>query len=111
MERQVDWSFDRTTCKLGEKIRLKVTNLCSNSISFPKGHPVWVIRKEGETADKLPGPDSTGTAIEGGNNFTWEISTDDLKETGIYRVYPAAVDEDGTWSLWGPMKRAIIVEP
>lgn len=108
-ERQVDWSFDQTTCEKGEAIRIMATNLCpKEAVSFPKGKPVWVIRKEGETEDIHSEANHRGLVIEGGNNFSWEVSTDKL-EPGIYRVFPAYV---GTGELWSePLKRAIIVSP
>lgn len=112
LERQVDWSFDRTTCELGEKVRITVTNLCpENPVSFPKGKSAWVVRKEGRIEDIYPEPNPEGIVIAGGNNFSWELSTDKLKEPGIYRVFPAKVVEknvkEGLWSE--PLKRAIIV--
>jgi membrane protein implicated in regulation of membrane protease activity len=139
LERQVDWSLDRTTCALGEKIRITVTNLCpKDSVSFPKGN-IWVVRKEDGTKDVYSEP-NPGIVISEGNNYSWELSTDKLKEPGIYRVFPAYVEKkekEGLWSeihrafqrvfhskvkekikeeeglgLWSaPLKRAIIVKP
>jgi membrane protein implicated in regulation of membrane protease activity len=112
LERQVDWSFDQTTCELGEKVRITVTNLCpKKSVSFSKGKSVWVVRKEGGTEDIYSEPNPEGIVIAGGNNFSWEVSTDKLEGPGIYRVFPAKVIEKNvTEGLWSePLKRAIIV--
>ncbi len=111
-ERQVDWSFDRTTCELGEKIRITVTNLCDNPVSFPTGNPLWAIRKEGKDTYLFSELNPAGLTVLGQNNYTWEISTDNLDGPGIYRVHPAFVEGNGVEGLWqNPMKRAIIVEP
>jgi hypothetical protein len=115
LERQVDWSFDQTMCELGEKVRITATNLCpKHAVIFPKGKPVWVVRKEGGTEVVHSEPNPEGIVIAAGNNFSWEVSTDkQLKEPGIYRVFPAKVIEknveEGLWSE--PLRRAIIVSP
>jgi hypothetical protein len=113
LERQVDWTLNRTRFKVGEKIRITVTNICpGNSVSFLKGKPVWKIRKEGdEKTDVYVQDNPNGIIITKQNNFSWELVLDKF-EHGIYRIFPSDISDNQTQELWDrPLKRAIIVEP
>ncbi len=92
VEHLVDWSFDRTVCEEGEKVRIMATNLCKGDVFFEENKPVWAIHKEGqkEPLRILPQPQNApagGIVIFGHNNYVWELPTDKLPP-GIYRVYP-----------------------
>lgn len=124
LKRVVDWSFDRITCAQGEKVRIVATNLSPSDYAiFVENTKAWEIRKEGDEHPFKPAMGKVSTKIEipPGNNYSWELPTDDF-QPGIYRIFPyhatLSTEKDKSkvtpstakntrWSA--PLKRAILI--
>jgi membrane protein implicated in regulation of membrane protease activity len=139
LKRSVDWSFDRTLCEQGEKVRIIATNLCpKTAVSFRNG-VVWEVRKEGEKGFVYQ-EKTDGLEIKPGNNYSWELSIEkpiekplgDIidkiigkfndspaqeptqkhmvrLEPGIYRVFPSYVEGSKIPGLWDEPLKRAII--
>lgn len=113
LDRSVDWSVDQINCQQNDKVRITMTNLCpKKSVSFDANRTVWEVRKEGEIEPAYAETTTKKVEILPGNNYIWELPMKKLPQPGVYRLFPAYIEQDkkGRKGLWEePLKRAICV--
>ncbi len=113
-----DWIIDRITCKIGENVRIIVTNLDNEYPIFIEGgsgQPVFIILEEGKDRD-TPIADAVcvetvkdeGILIPKNGNYSWLWKTGEwrdgckeCKPNTVYRIWPRGWD--------APLHRSIII--
>jgi len=96
-----DWTIDRVSCNLGEKIRITVTNMdTGKDLVFAKDELLFTFRDEENkyTYEQIAGSE---IIIPPEGNYSWLRDTSDILPDRIYRVIPRG------WNV--PMVRSIHV--
>jgi hypothetical protein len=102
-----DWTIDKLECRIGETVRITLTNMERNTrdsnvwerrwIRIPEGSIVWEVQTEsGDVVYRKSA--ATGITIAPQNNYTWEWRTADENEIGfgegICRILTSSTTDD-----------------
>jgi len=118
----MDWIFDRLECKVGDVVRIIMTNIGGKSVLIPAGEVMWRLFKEGGNAPLRSGAAPAKIVIGSFYNYMWELKTGADKEsgeaalkTGIYRIEVRPLQKDSYVpkrdAKWRPLSRKLRIKP
>ncbi len=92
----MDWMLDRLECKVGDEVRIIMTNIGKELVTnidgkptpIPAGEVMWKVFKEGENQPLRSGVMPANIEIRSFHNYMWELKTGEDKERGVKELKP-----------------------